>query len=216
MMEQDIAFLMADLSGYTALTETHGSLSAADLIDKYLHIVQNCLVGNCELKERTGDEVMIVSTSPDDLLATALRIMQASLSEENFLQVHGGLHYGKVLKRHNGYFGSTINATSRIAAKAMPGNYWCSLNFIQALSNKSLVTVESKGRHHLKNLSGEMELFEIKHDHSGSYFIDPVCHVLIIDTAKAIRLHDGHDVFFCSDACHTIYTTRLTTTLIDN
>jgi class 3 adenylate cyclase/YHS domain-containing protein len=212
-MEQDLAFLIADLSGYTALTETHGSSWAADLIDKYLHIVQNCLVGNCELKERTGDEVMIVSTSPDDLLAAALNIMQASLSEENFLQVHGGLHYGKVLKRHNGYFGSTINVTSRIAAKATPGNFWCSQNFVQALSNKTMVKVEPKGMHHLKNISGEMELFEIKHEHSVSYFIDPVCRMLIINTNKAIRHHDAPDIFFCSDACHAIYTTRVIPTM---
>ncbi len=30
-MERNVAILMADLSGYTALTETHGSVSAADL-----------------------------------------------------------------------------------------------------------------------------------------------------------------------------------------
>ena len=61
-MEQNIAILVADLSGYTALTEMHGSDTAADLIDKYLEIVQNSLVGASHLHERKGDEVMIVST----------------------------------------------------------------------------------------------------------------------------------------------------------
>jgi len=44
-MEQDIAILIADLSGYTALTETHGASSAADLVDKYVEIVNNSLAG---------------------------------------------------------------------------------------------------------------------------------------------------------------------------
>src|SRR6478672_10774878 len=117
-MEENIAILMADLSGYTALTETHGAISAADLIDKYIQIVEDCLVGDSHLKERTGDQVMIVSASPDCLLSTAVTIMKNTSQEENFLQVHGGLHYGNVLKRNNSYFGSAINLTARIAAKA--------------------------------------------------------------------------------------------------
>jgi len=86
-MEKNIAILMADLSGYTALTETHGSIAAADIIDKYIGIVENCLVGDCRVHERTGDELMIVSDSPDFLLATALMIGKNTSNEENFLQV---------------------------------------------------------------------------------------------------------------------------------
>ena len=73
-MEKNIAILMADLSGYTALTETHGAVAAADIIDRYIAIVEKCLVGDCRIHERTGDELMIVSSSPDFLLATALMI----------------------------------------------------------------------------------------------------------------------------------------------
>ena len=53
-MEQDIAILIADLSGYTALTEIHGSLSAADLIDKYVDIVNASLIGDSRLQEFLG------------------------------------------------------------------------------------------------------------------------------------------------------------------
>lgn len=45
-MEKSVAILMADLSGYTALTETHGAASAANLTDKYIRIAENCLVGD--------------------------------------------------------------------------------------------------------------------------------------------------------------------------
>ncbi len=90
-MEENLAILMADLSGYTALTETHGAVSAANLIDRYVEIVEKCLVGDSRVKERTGDEVMIVSASPDHLLSTAVMIMKHASKEENFLQVHGGL-----------------------------------------------------------------------------------------------------------------------------
>ena len=156
-MEQNIAILMADLSGYSALTETHGAVSAADLIDKYTGIVEGCLVGDCHLAERTGDEVMIISASPDHLVSTAIMIMRNTSKEDNFLQVHGGLHYGNVLKRKDSYFGSTINVTSRIAAKASPGTFWCSEEFINALTDKSLFKFQSKGKHKFKNINESLQ-----------------------------------------------------------
>src|SRR5690606_16141791 len=151
-MEVNIAILMADLSGYTALTETHGSVSAADLIDKYFRIAESCLVGESKIHERKGDEIMIVSNSPGALLATALKLEASTVYEENFLQIHGGLHFGKVLKRTGNYYGSAINLASRIAAKAAPGTYWCSDDFVHSLKDKSHSTFFSKGIHKFKNM----------------------------------------------------------------
>ena len=82
-MEENIAILMADLSGYTALTETHGSSGAADIVEKYITIVRDCLVGNCELHGVVGDEVIIVSDSADHLIYTALLLIQNTNKEIN-------------------------------------------------------------------------------------------------------------------------------------
>lgn len=204
-MEENIAILMADLSGYTALTETHGSVKAADLIDKYLAIVENCLVGDSRLHERTGDEVMIISTSPDCLLATSLMIMKETSGEENFLQVHGGLHLGKSLKRNNSYFGSAINLTSRIAAKANPGTFLCSEEFVTSLSGRSSARLTPAGKHSFKNISEEREMFELRNENKNSFFIDPVCRMLILDTSKATKHPGPEDIFFCSPGCLDIH-----------
>ena len=207
-MEKDIAILMADLSGYTALTETHGSFAAADLIDKYIGIVENCLVGDSSLHERTGDEIMVVSASADYLLATALMIGKNTSKEENFLQVHGGLHYGKVLKRGNSYFGSAINITSRIAAKADTGAFWCSEEFVNALSGKSKFGLTSKGNHLFKNISEEKEIFELCIEDRRTFYVDPVCRMLILDTAMAIPHPVEDDQYFCSSTCLEIYASK--------
>jgi adenylate cyclase len=207
-MEENIAILMADLSGYTALTETHGAASAADLIDRYLEIVQRSLVGDSELKERTGDEVMIVSASPDFILSTAVMILKNTSKEENFLQVHGGLHYGKVLKRNHSYFGSPINLTSRIAAQAIDGTFWCSEDFLEALADKSRFTLTSKGKHRFKNMNEEREISELAITKANAFFVDPVCRMLILDTTAAIRHPEKPEVFFCSSTCLHTFTTR--------
>lgn len=207
-MEKNIAILMADLSGYTALTETHGSVAAADLIDKYLGIVENCLMGDSKVHERTGDEIMIVSASPDFLLETALMIGKNTSTEENFLQVHGGLHYGKVLKRSNSYFGSAINLASRIAAKANAGTYWCSEEFVNALSDKSMFTLASKGNQLFKNISKEKEVFELCIEDRKTFYVDPVCRMLILDPQNAIPHPTEGGQYFCSPGCLKIYKTE--------
>jgi class 3 adenylate cyclase/YHS domain-containing protein len=204
-MEKTIAILMADLSGYTALTETHGAVAAADLIDKYIGIVEQCLVGDAQLHERTGDEIMVVSSSPDSLLATAIRIGKHTSTENNFLQVHGGLHYGKALLRRNSYFGSAINLTSRIASKAKAGSVWCSDEFVNALRNKSEFPLVSKGNQFFKNVSIEKEIFELHIENRKSVYIDPICKMLIQDTDKAIAHPAEEGKYFCSPDCLAKY-----------
>lgn len=172
-MEKNIAILMADLSGYTALTETHGATSAADLIDKYISIAENNLVGDGKMHQRTGDEIMFISEYPNFLLATALNLESITLSEENFLQIHGGLHFGKVLNRADSYFGPTVNLASRIAARAMAGTFWCSDDFVRSLTNKPICAFTSKGNHLFKNINGQKEIYEVSIEKTTTTLIDP-------------------------------------------
>lgn len=203
--EEKIAILIADLSGYTALTETHGADSAADLVEKFLDIVQGCLVGDCRLHSRTGDEVVIVSCSPDVLLSAAIQLVQKTSGEDNFLQLHGGLHYGKILNRGGNYFGTTINLASRIASKASSGTLWCSGDYLEALENKSALTFHPKGKHAFKNLTEEFEIAELVISELQSFHIDPVCKMRINEPEKAIRHPEEENTFFCSEHCFSVY-----------
>ncbi|MCG7858664.1 adenylate/guanylate cyclase domain-containing protein [Flavihumibacter sediminis] len=204
-MEKNIAILMADLSGYTALTETHGPATAADLIDRFIQIAERCLVGDTRIHERRGDEIMFVSDSPETLLETALNLEAKTAREENFLQVHGGLHFGTILKRAGSYFGSTINLVARIAAKASPGTFWCSDDFIESIENKSVCNFLSKGNHKFKNIKEEKEVFEIRVDRPENITVDPVCRMVIVDHQNAIYYPHPTGHYFCSSQCLAIY-----------
>jgi adenylate cyclase len=204
-MEENIAILIADLSGYTSLTDTHGAIAAADVIDKFLGILERSLVGTSKFHQRTGDEVLVVASSADDLHDTAVALMQNSSAEHEFLQVHGGLHYGKILKRNDDYYGNTINLTSRIAAKENPGSLWCSDEFVKALMNASIPKFCAKGKHSFKNLPFETEVFELIIDQCDTLYIDPVCRMLIRDTDQALP-HPGNDeIYFCSEYCLNLH-----------
>ena len=204
-MEQNKAILIADLSGYTALTETHGSSTAADMIDKFVQIVKECLVGETELHQCVGDEVVIVSNSPDHMINTAIALMQKCSREHYFLQVHGGLHYGQILKRNNNYFGSAINLTSRIASKANTGTFWCSAQFANALSDISTFAFESKGKHRFKNVTEEHEVLELMIENIEPLNIDPICRMLIHNKESAFQHPEETNIFFCSPECLQVY-----------
>lgn len=203
---------MADLSGYTAMTEAHGPTGAADLIDKYVEIVEKCLIGDSRLHERTGDEIMIGSSSPDTLLATAHQIAKSTIKEDNFLLLHGGLHYGNVLQRGDSYFGSAVNLTSRIAGHAKAGTYWCSEDYVNALTDKSLVKLTAKGSHFFKNVSKEQNIFELCIKGDTTFYIDPICQMLILDTGNSFPHPEHANLFFCSAHCRESYSMRSSTT----
>ena len=204
-MEQNISILIADLSGYTALTETHGSLTAADLIDKYIELISASLVGDSYLQERVGDEVLIVSTSADYLLATAEFLLQATLDEYNFLELHGALHYGKLLKRNNSYFGSALNLTSRIASEAGAGTFLCTQEFLDALSDKSMYQFKSIGKYNFKNVTEDKEIFEIILEKPAHLYIDPICKMIVNKKTHSFSHPSKSEVLFCSQRCLDIY-----------
>jgi adenylate cyclase len=204
-MEQNIAILIADLAGYTALTETHGPSIAADIVDRFLSITEDCLAGDSKLHQRVGDEVMIVSTTADQLMSTALLLIQNCSKENHFLQLHGGLHYGKVLKRNDHYFGSPVNLTSRIANKANKGTFWCSSEFMNELSNEIPFTFSPKGKHNFKNVSEDVDVFELVLEVTKLVHIDPVCRMLIHKKENATPHPFEENIFFCSNDCLDIY-----------
>lgn len=208
-METPLAILMADLSGYTALTEVHGAEKAADLVERFLGIVNRSLVGDCRLHERVGDQVMIISASPEALAYTATALFERAHDEEGFLPLHAGLHYGPVVQNSAGLFGSAVNTTARIVAAAERGKMLCSNAFLEQLPPDHPFVVSARGPHHFKNLQHPVELYELHcciSNLSRQFVTDPVCRMLIARPEKAVQLRAGDTVYyFCSDRCREIW-----------
>ncbi len=203
-MEENIAILIADLTGYTAMTETHGSFTAADIVEEFVEVSKNSLYGSCQLHQVVGDEVMIISPSPNDLALTAAMLLRNNARLNFSLQLHGGMHYGPILKRGNSLFGTTINLTSRIASNAKGGTICCSAAFVDALENKDDHHLEAIGKFSFKNLSEEIDVYQLMIETGTDIFIDPICRMLINDRAKAVVSDDG-EIFFCSKQCKESY-----------
>jgi adenylate cyclase len=206
-MEKKLAILMADLTGYTALTEVHGAAKAAFIIREYLNIVQRSMVGESHLVERVGDQVVLMSPKADDLAATALLMHRNATNISHFLAVHAGIHYGEILQLDGSYYGSAMNLTARLAAKAKGGNILASKAFVDALSNKAMFPYRDYGKVQFKNIKEQIDVVELIHELPAvSLHFDPVCQMQLNsnDLFRSVRF--GQQVsYFCSEDCLQIF-----------
>lgn len=206
-MEKEIAILMADLTGYTAMTDVHGGASAARIVTKYMEIVNTACSGTAMVTERIGDQVVIVADEPVDLIVTARKIALRTYEEQHFLSIHAGMHFGPVFIQNNTFFGSTINVVSRIMNIASRGQILCSASFFSRVPASHRLQFRNAGTHRLKNVMDEVELFELFPGEKNTLLdVDPVCH-MHVDSSKPFYScqHEGSTYHFCSERCMQLF-----------
>ncbi|HMG90565.1 MAG TPA: adenylate/guanylate cyclase domain-containing protein [Chryseolinea sp.] len=206
-MEREIAILMADLTGYTAMTDVHGGESAARIVRKYLELVNRALYGTARLVQTVGDQVVIVSDNVDDAAITSIQLNDLAMKEDRFLSIHAGIHYGPIFEENSNLFGSTINVASRIMNLANHGQILCSTAFVAKVSHHPILAFRPFGRHKLKNVRNEVDIFELcPQNVSSSHLVDPVCHMLVDPSKDDLTLTFNSKVHhFCSAHCRDLF-----------
>ncbi|UCE51410.1 MAG: adenylate/guanylate cyclase domain-containing protein [Desulfobacterales bacterium] len=167
-------FLIADLSGYTALTEAHGNISAAKVVSRYVEMVQEVLDKDARLAEKVGDEVLIVGTNAVSIIQMALNLCDKIENEPNFPSVHVAIHAGSVLKQDGQFFGSTLNVASRVAAYARACQILCTGAVIELITNKDNISYRQLGKVNLKNIIEPISIFEIDPAHVRTIKLKPM------------------------------------------
>ena len=197
---------MADLTGYTAMTDVHGGASAARIVHKYMEIVDMARYGGTKVMQRIGDQVVMVADDARDLLETAKRLNTLTREEHHFLSIHAGLHFGPILIENNNLFGSTINVAARIMNVACRGQIFCSSTFLHQLPPEYGQLFRSIGFHKLKNVMTQVELFELMPIVSNEVYVDPVCHMHIDPTKPSLSAdYHGFTYHFCGDHCKSLF-----------
>lgn len=199
---------MADLAGYTAMTDIHGGASAAKTVGQYLELVVKSLAGESRLEQRIGDQVVITAPNVADLSLTIRRLMEYCGRQHLFLSIHAGLHFGEIHIENGNLFGSTINVASRLMNLAGRGEVLCSAAFRDQHPEPHGFVFERRGLFRLKNVFQEVEVFELKdtHGEADPLYHDPVCH-MIIDSAHSLYTYEFQGVLhhFCSIQCLDLF-----------
>lgn len=203
-------FFIADLSGYTALTESHGDEHAADVVTQYGSIVDSVVDPPVRCIERFGDEALIVSPEAATAIQTAVRLRQAAEQQPLFPTIRIGVHGGAVIERGGSYFGAVLNVTARVAAHARGGQILCTVAVASAASGLTGVEFRSIGPVRFRNVADPIEIFEILTTSGGiseAIEIDPVCRMQVKpETAPARLRFGGYSYHFCSLTCAKKFT----------
>jgi class 3 adenylate cyclase/YHS domain-containing protein len=201
-------FLIADLSGYTALTEVHGSFSAAAIVTRFLELVHGALKSDVQLIETVGDEVLIISPNAKSILNTAIKLRDLVESEPHFPSIHVGLHGGKVVENKRRYFGTPLNLTSRIASFARGGQILCTKKIIKEIEKIESIRFRTLGEKRFKNITSPVEIFEVIPEQGINDYkiLDPVCKMQIDKNTSTARLtFRNKKYYFCSFDCAKIF-----------
>jgi class 3 adenylate cyclase len=183
--KQDLSVLFVDIEGYTKLCEKLGSSQTSEVIEKHFSAFMDAIyANNGDVNETAGDGLMVLFMD-EDKNTSALEAVRAAISirekttriwEEcstlyRPLDVNMGINSGQALvgaAKFETYSGSRwtytargtlTNVAARIGAQATRGRIYLSASTADRV--KVNVSQVSIGKFKLKNVSEEIEIFEI-------------------------------------------------------
>ena len=204
MTSSPATFIFADIAGFTALTEAHGDLEAAELVVDFARAVRAELRSDPGAYVKTiGDAVMLRIASPAEAVRLGLRIIEGFMWDPAPV-VRVGLHHGPAVERDGDYIGGTVNVAARVSALAKGGEVLLTGQTAALVPDLDDVFFESRGRQELRNVREPVELFAALPigQRRGRLVVDPVCK-MAVDPDRAVgRLaHEGTAYFFCTLTC---------------
>jgi len=202
--ELDLALVIADLSGYTALTETHGALKASEIVLRFCRLVAASLEPGVSVMNSVGDDVFCAGASTLAVVRSMLRLRDAVAREPQFPRVRTGIHRGSIVEREGQYFGAPINLAARLADEAQGGKILCSAPIAEAVQTLAAIEAIPVGEKRFRNVRDPVAVFELvrSSERRAASALDPVCRMQVaIDRAAATIVHGSQNYWFCSPDC---------------
>jgi class 3 adenylate cyclase len=202
--EIDLALLIADLSGYTAFTETHGALHASEIVLRFQRLAGASLEPGVAIINSIGDDVFCAGADTLAVVKTALRLRDEVERQPEFPNIRTGVNFGRIVEREHQLFGGAINLTARVAAFARGGQILCTEPIARAVREVADLEARAIGEHRFRNVAYPVTIFDLARVNgvAGAKAIDPVCRMQIgIAHAVATIAHAGATYHFCSLKC---------------
>lgn len=183
--KQDLSVLFVDIEGYTKLCAKLGSSETNEVIEKHFSAFMDAIyANNGDVNETAGDGLMVLFLNEDEQ-TNALEAVRAALeirkkSADIFkecselyrpLDINMGINSGQALvglAKFETYSGSRwtytargnlTNIAARIGAEASRGKIYLSKSTAERV--RGHFSLIPKGRFKLKNVSEEIEIFEL-------------------------------------------------------
>lgn len=203
-LREQSTFLVADLAGYTALTQAHGDDRAADIACSFTEAVAELASAYDSDNVKTiGDAILLRLADPTDAIHLAARITSELGARNRTLGVRVGIATGTAVQRSGDWFGSAVNTASRVADLATSGEILMTgTTHAQVMQTVPPAQLEPRGHHTLKNLAEEVEIFALVAPAKEQTLpVDPVCRMAVLPHTATHLDHGGRSFYFCSSEC---------------
>jgi WD40 repeat protein/class 3 adenylate cyclase len=162
-----LAFLIADIRGWTAFTQAHGDEAAGRLASTFADIArQGIEAGGGELLELRGDEAMAVFTSVRGCLRTAAALQtvfadETRLHPELPLTVGMGIDAGEAVPVEGGYRGGALNLAARLCSLAKAGDVLASEGVVHLARAVDGVQITEWGTAQVKGIAEPVRAYAV-------------------------------------------------------
>jgi peptide/nickel transport system substrate-binding protein len=162
------AFLIADVRGYTAFTQTYGNEAAARLALRFAELVHEVVADrSSEGVQLRGDEALCVFTSPRAAIRTAVELQQRFADEIRAnpslpLLVGVGIDVGEAVAVEPGFRGSALNLAARLCAVAKPGEVLISEATAHLASPIDGMLYLDRGRVAMKGIAEPVRMMQVQ------------------------------------------------------
>ena len=204
-------FVVADLAGYSALTEAHGDRAAADAATLFCERVRTLAASHGGEHVKTmGDASLLRFADASTAVDAALEVLAELGGRRAELDVRIGVNTGTAIQRDGDWFGAAVNVAARVADIARAGQIIVTPRTRTASIRRiPLDRFRSVGVHRLKNVADDIELYEVMagaDERVRRLEIDPVCR-MTVDTERAHSqvTRDGTTYTFCSADCRATF-----------
>lgn len=154
----DVTLLFCDLDDFTHFTARHGDRAAAHVAAELADIVHQHKGADGYLVKELGDGALIAYSDPIAAVQGWVEIAGAARTR-SLPPLHGGIHRGEAIFREGDYFGTAVNLTARLAARARRGELWATEPVVAATDNQ--LTWQPRGRRRLAGIPELVELFSL-------------------------------------------------------
>jgi adenylate cyclase len=196
-----VAFV--DLAGFSAITDVYGDDEAIAILELFERLVEEALSGYGEPLKWIGDEAMLAFREPEDAVHTLGRLLLSCRSERRLPLTRCGVSHGRLIRRRNDLFGSTVNIAARITALATPGQLLAT-ETIANVALKNDIVVRGLGSVALRSVANEIPVFSLELAPAPDpSWIDPVCKMH--PPYSGFRRMPRDKPWFCSQRCAEAY-----------
>ena len=170
---RQITVAFADIVGFTQLGEELQPEELGEVVDLLISVTHEVVTEPVRLVKTIGDAVMLVSSSPAELVGTVLELLERTA--RNNLELRAGIASGLAIGRAGDWYGRPVNVASRITGVAPPGTVWAAESTRVAAKDVSGIAFEFAGTRTLRGVRLPTRLFNVRRSnyHPADYSTKP-------------------------------------------